>query len=417
MSFKLGGTGAGSLAELTEALAAGDRFAMLNVSDDTTAPADADGSNQWISAEDAAVAFFRLATGGEISTGQAWQLLAASHSAHLANWIVGLALGDANPVVVGFVGDSFGTGNLAGLTWEQTWPHLLQKRLNARYPSSVATGQGRGMLPPISPGATVDLDYVAVTVAPEVWWGHGFSAGANIADVGSGAVTLTYSLVGDNAVIAYYQQAGGGSFEYTLDGGSPRTVSTAAGAPGAGAEVVSLGSAGAHTIVITWVAASGNTVIQGIAEYNGDFGAGLQVWNAGLSGSKASDWAGYDWFQWAGSGIVLLVVELGVADLIAADSPATYASHLTAVIAAARTAVSESLNVLLVAPPYGGDGWPAYIEQMYAIAAADSLCDVLDLTARIPLSNTYVFDSGSGELTATGHVAVANAVAAVLEPQ
>lgn len=59
MSLKLGGTGAGSLSELTEALADDDRFLVLNVSDTATAPADPDGSDQWIDGITAARAFLR----------------------------------------------------------------------------------------------------------------------------------------------------------------------------------------------------------------------------------------------------------------------------------------------------------------------------------------------------------------------
>lgn len=363
-------------------------------------------------------AYPALSKGVPVTDGSAWELLAGTHSAHLQTWHAGLAVSDQSNAVVGCVGDSFTSGSLTGLAFEQTWPALLQKQLNARYPSSVATGHGRGMLPPISPGATLDLSaFVAVSGTPEIWWGHGFSAAANIADVGSGAVTLTYTLDGDNAVIAYYKQPSGGSFEYTVDAGSPVTVSTAAAAPAAGAEPVSLGSPGAHVIVITWVAASGNTVIQGIAEFNGDFAAGLQVWNAGLSGSKASDWAGYDWFQWSSAGVWVMLIELGVADLLASDSPAVYATNLAAVIAAARAATDASLTVLLVAPPWGGSGWDDYVDVMYAVAAGDGACDVLDLGPRLPLANGLIFDSGTGELTAAGHVMVANAVASFLEPQ
>lgn len=54
--YKLGGT---SLTQLTEALADDDRFLVLNKSDTTTAPADANGSDQWIDAATAAKAFYR----------------------------------------------------------------------------------------------------------------------------------------------------------------------------------------------------------------------------------------------------------------------------------------------------------------------------------------------------------------------
>lgn len=55
-SYHLGGT---DLTQLTEALADDDRFLVNNKSDTTTAPADADGSSQWIDAATAAKAFYR----------------------------------------------------------------------------------------------------------------------------------------------------------------------------------------------------------------------------------------------------------------------------------------------------------------------------------------------------------------------
>lgn len=55
-TYMLGGT---SLTQLTEALADDDRFLVLNKSDTTTTPADANGSDQWIDAATAAKAFYR----------------------------------------------------------------------------------------------------------------------------------------------------------------------------------------------------------------------------------------------------------------------------------------------------------------------------------------------------------------------
>lgn len=55
-TYHLGGT---DLTQLTEALADDDRFLVNNKSDTTTAPADADGSSQWIDAATAAKAFYR----------------------------------------------------------------------------------------------------------------------------------------------------------------------------------------------------------------------------------------------------------------------------------------------------------------------------------------------------------------------
>lgn len=354
--------------------------------------------------------------GRALSTGQAYQVLAASHSAHMLTWFATLAIADAASTIIACVGDSFTSGNLAGLKWEQTWPVLLQKRLNARYPSAVATGHGRGLLPPLYPGATLALDYVTVTGTPEVDYGHGFNGAAyNIASPSPSS--FAYALNGDNAVILYYQQPSGGSFQYTVDGGSATTVSTAAGTPGTGAELVSLGAAGAHTLNISYVASTGNCLIMGAAEFNGDVAAGLQVWNCGMSGSKASDWAGYDFFEFGPAATGLMIIELGGNDLIAGDTSAQFATSLAAVIAAARAGVSSSLSILLLAVPDNTTGWGAYLDVMYATAAGDSLCDVLDMGPRMPLANTFIFDASSGELTAAGHVMVASAVAAFLDPQ
>ena len=355
----------------------------------------------------------------------AYQALGGGHSAKLQNWFINLALSGGESVTVACAGDSFTSGGDPGVTsWAQTWPPLLQKLLVARYPSVSATGSGRGLLPPDYPTSGVPLPYVTVTGTPTVDYGPGFNLAAYDISAGGGC-TLTYSLVGDNAVIAYLQQSGGGTFHYKVDSGSYTPVNTNGTYADGTAVFVSLGSAGSHTLTIAWVS-GGATVIDAVIEFDGDLNGGVQVYNCGLSGSTTSSWTYSTWTAFEGASVGVVVLELGGNDQGSNVAPATTKANLTTIISSMRTALGAAMPaVLLAAPaqylPSATYPWSQYVAGMYAIAAADPYTDVLDLTLRMPaIGSGYapntLYNSSTGELTPAAHQMVANAVCSFLSP-
>lgn len=248
--------------------------------------------------------------------------------------------------------------------------------------------------------------------------------------------SFTYSLNGDNAVILYANQSGGGSFKYNVDGGGYTTVSTSGtAADGQFAGPISLGSAGAHTLVIKYVS-GGTTIVEGVSELNGDAAAGIQVYNGGAFGSASGDWAG--WYTTATSGLTtpgtqigstgvsLIIIELGANDFNNGTSPAALYSNLKTLIATIRAAFTAvnftpAPPILLLSLPQQNDGnsWSPYLAALYSLAAGDPMTDVLDLALRMP-SATAAQQWGlvsSGEFSDAGMSMIADAICEFLSPQ
>ena len=360
----------------------------------------------------------------------AWQTLAGGHSAHAQRWQAGLGGRHYASAVVAVVGDSFTSGNLAGLTWAQTWPVMLQDAMNTRYPSNGLATHGRGMLAPVLIGE-VTPGYVTVTGTPGEVQGYGYNNNAYDISAGAGC-TLTYDLVGDFFIIVWRGTPGGGSFTYKINSGSPVTVSTAWGSVADGQTTfVGTGFTPGTAYTLTIEYASGTPVlVDAVLEFNGDLGAGIQVYNSGASGTETSDWTGQSWAPLAASTPQLVIIELGGDDWESGVTPAAFQANLTTIIsdiAAACAVTAPPPDFLLVtavgqtpAEPYP---WQDFVNVMYAVAAAsDSNVDVLDLTLRMPANlgddpSASLYDPSTGELTTTGHSLVADIVLAYLGPQ
>ncbi len=351
--------------------------------------------------------------GNLISTGQAWQVLAGSHSSHCERWQAGLAGRHYAPVVAWCIGDSFTSGNRSGLTWPQTWPIMLQTEMNARWPSNGLATHGRGMLAPLLQG-TVTQSYCTVAGTLSQVEGYGYN---NFTYGLTSGCTLTYSLVGTSAVIVYAKSSGGGSFTWKVDSGSTTTVSTSGTLTDGQVVNVTLGAtAGAsHTLTIAW-ASGGTAYIDGVIEYDADSASGIQVYNCGYSGAVSANWTGQDWAPMTIVPPALVIIELGGDDWESNVPPATFQSNLTTIISDIRTALSAHPTNFLLLTAVGQTAsltyqYSQYVDAMYAVAAAASDVDVLDLTIRMPANSaadlsSSLYDVSTAELTPTGHALV-----------
>jgi lysophospholipase L1-like esterase len=399
-----------------------DQLTVVDTSDTTTNPHGAGGSNK------------------RVPAGPFYQALGGAHSAKLLGWFAALAARGSRRVNVAVIGDSIVAGQGAS-SFAGSWPQLLATALNARFPTPGLSTHGRGFLAPIIPPSnptSYTPSYVTVASQANLIAGSLYGYGPNLEtwDIShTAANTLTYSLTGDSADILWAGASGNGTFSWKVDAGATTNVSTNVTFTPAGVTHVSLGTAGAHTLTITNVS-GGPTYITGVIEYNGDFAKGIQVHGLGFSGSTTGYWTVAGGATSQADALAplkpdLIVIALGVNDNASSISAATSASNLTTFISGARTALAAAS---LTVPPFllladynaASDGpttpaqWDAYVQQMYGIAAADSLVDVCDLTLRMPSTGATttwgLYDVDGIHPAGSGHQLMADHACQFLSP-
>jgi lysophospholipase L1-like esterase len=393
-------------------------LAALDPNDTSTAPAGVAGSDKTVPVQ------------------SLYQAAGGAHSTKLQGWFAALANRAGARANVVILGDSITAGQGA-TAFPNCYAQLLPVALNARFPTPGLSTHGRGFLPPIIPPSnptSFTPPYVTVANPTNLIAGSLFGFGPNLEtwDIShTAANTLTYSLVGDSADILWAGSSGNGSFSWKVDAGSATTVSTNTAFNPAASTHISLGTAGAHTLVITNVS-GGPTYITGVVEYNGDFAKGIQVHDCGFSGSSTGFWTGPGGNTDGALSLPtlspsLIIIALGVNDNGDGINAATSAANITSMISDIRAALSPDPPILLLAMyNAASDGpttpaqWAAYVQAMYGIAAADSQVDILDLTLRMPSTSaavTYGLYAGDGiHPVNSGHQMIADAVAQFLSP-
>jgi hypothetical protein len=189
--------------------------------------------------------------------------------------------------------------------------------------------------------------------------------------------------------------SGTGTFSYAVDGGSATNVTPPVAATLLDGQKtrVTFGSAGTHTITLTWVS-GGNVFLDGVIVYNGDETKGIRGFDAGHNGLKTSDYTvtSVPPFEVSIGALNphLIAVSLGENDWTADVPAATAQANLQSLIARIKTASTTSPSFVLMAwptPLASGtthtDTWANYLAMYAAVAAADptNVC-VLDMTQR-----------------------------------
>lgn len=161
----------------------------------------------------------------------------------------------------------------------------------------------------------------------------------------------------DSFQLWYNRTSGGGSFTYTIDGGSATTVNTTAVSDSLGTLTVNTGLAtgGTHTIVLT--VTSGSVRFYGIDFYNkAQAGYCVQVLNSG--GSTSAQWDGHNLYtkQYiAAKNPVLCNIWLGTndaGDLGAGSSASVYIGHIKNIIS--QLNLPNKCAVVLMSDPVRG---------------------------------------------------------------
>ncbi len=379
------------------------RLLALDPNDTATAPAGPSGS-------DKTVPFNSM-----------YQGIGGSHSYKLMPWLAALAGRETTRANVVILGDSITAGQGA-TSFATTYQQLVTQELRYKFPTSGATTGGRGFLPPVIPPgnpSTFTLPYITITGATlaQLQAGSLYGYGPNLEtwnmNVGTGAV-FSYSLVGDSADIIWASNPGNGTFSYQVDSGGVTNVSTNTTFATNNVTHVSLGSAGAHTLKISYVS-GGATYVTGVIEYNGDYTTGIQTHNCGFSGATTGYWTVANSTNLWPSSLTpmnpgLIVIALGTNDFSNSIVPSVTASNILDIVGNIRTnftGLSLTPPPILLTAMYtaANDGpitpsqWQQYVNALYGVAAADSAIDILDLSMRMPstgATNTYNLYAGDG---------------------
>ena len=344
------------------------------------------------------------------------QPLATQQSQALTPLFAGLAGRMSARCNIVCLGDSITEGQGAAgppsSGFENRWLARLRDMLRSRFPTHGLTGGGRGFIGVAGTGEW-SFGWPATASQPLV---TGTWAGpkAKFLQLAGGGQSITFSLFGDAADIMWTQVPYGGTFSWAVDGGPAKNVSTNGGSMADGKLThITLGAPGSHKLVLSWV--SGQSNIDGVIEYNGDYSSGIQVHDAGHYGAQTSTWvtslnggsAGGSAAAIAALAPSAVIVTLGVNDQYLAVDPATFQSRLETIISdlKARLASPYPTFLLNMLPPRYNQStfsypWSQYIAAAQNIAAADtsgpggtSVVAVMDFTAApsMPGADTDVY--------------------------
>jgi hypothetical protein len=245
------------------------------------------------------------------------------------------------------------------------------------------------------------------------------------------AASRTYTFTGTGFDIFYWQFSGGGTFSYTVDGGSAVNVSTN-GTTNTGMRNQAIRSltAGSHTVVIAWV--SGAVYFTGGFAYNGDEAKGIRSWVAAQPSSQSGYWYSASPMAWydmlPNINPALVTVELMANDYNNLPA-ATSKTNVTSLIASVKSKLGYIPSfVLLPVWPISGaaatqGAYTDYITAQYDIAAADpdGAVTVCDLAARVGTSfpSTYggLLDADNAHPSALGDRYIGETLAAFVSPR
>lgn len=244
----------------------------------------------------------------------------------------------------------------------------------------------------------------------------------------STSATQTWTVTGTHVEIWYL--GNGGTFTWRVDGGSTTSVNTANGgvyATNLRTSVLSLGSAGSHTVTVA--ATTGPVYISGLVVFNGDSTAGVTLYDGGHTGHTSLDALGdvatNDPDQvatWTTIAPDLVSIELGFNDVPVPISPAQTVINLRQLIGDLRALPTSPSIVLIVGytPDASNEGaaWLAdHVPALRMLGAGDGTISVLDLAATMPaatLSGAGFYSTDGLHPNNSGHTEIANQFATLV---
>lgn len=286
-----------------------------------------------------------------------------------------LCIGDST--TMGY-GNNGGTGDMKTLSWPTQLSNLLNnKGINAHANSFMGNGGSHG-----SPSTTLQWD-PRLTAGSSWGVGVGSVGGASFtATTNTNALSFLPTVNVDTFVVYYISNGGLGTLSLDINGGTPVTQSTNAGASIRTKSIT--GTLGSNKLNIKWSSGS-NVYVVGVEAYDSSKNW-ISVVNAGWDGSNSSDWTNTVHTYDSASGITLLAPDLtifclGINDWNTGVTPAAYLANMQIPITKALSVG----DVVLMTPNPTNSATVAtatqqgLLSQMAALAA----------TNNIPLIDTY----------------------------
>ena len=283
---------------------------------------------------------------------------------YLRNWQGNLAKLQQNVVatraVIAFLGDSW--------TYEDVITNPVKRVLQARYGNAgpgYQTLNATGAYPP------------EVTVAKAGTWNevNAIGTGPDLSSASSSDIATpakkTLTAAGTDFVIHYYQQPGGGSFTYSVDGGTATTVNTAAASLTYATVTIPGLALGSHAIALTvTVAGTAGVTLCGIDVQTNT--AGVRLHKLGAPGQQASQWAAaITQANFTASLQALnpcaVHILFGTNEMNANTTPAAFTANLGALVASIRAAL-PTVDIVLATPGDNGLTGTSYAMSDYATA-------------------------------------------------
>lgn len=283
-------------------------------------------------------------------------------SANMLTWRTWLGRArESNQMLrIGFVGDSLTAGFLTDIGNEDPVSQLRELFDAAEF----TTGELVWIVNSGSNGLTDD----------RVSLGGWTLTGITYANSATPGAQLTYTSLAVGTVVEILSN-GQGAFSYTIDGGSPVTVS-ATGSNMVLTKVTGLPNT-AHTVVLT--ATSSRAFVAAIGV---NAGKGVCLINASQCGSTASQWLGTNAYSDLINALIaaqpsIVLAELGSNETAQGVSASTFQTNMQTVITKLKTAsIAPFLTATMQYP--GGPMWNA----MYNLADSNGL-PLLDMQDRI----------------------------------
>ncbi|AYR02744.1 hypothetical protein SEA_FOSTEROUS_23 [Gordonia phage Fosterous] len=390
------------------------------------------------------------ATYPTLSTGQE-QLVNAKAAALRPFWAA-LAGCDTAPCDIVIVGDSTDEGTAStSTTWypeNAVWNKVLTK-LRREFQTFTSTAPG---YIPSWYGINPAISGVGFSWAGNPTKENGFGGlGCRVIRMTGATHIATITVSGLTSVdLMYQKRSGNGVFSYKIDGGSATNIdcSSSTGNQYGQKTRVTLPDTGSHLITLTWVS-TGDVLFEGMMTYSGDETKGIRLWNGSHHGYKAGHFAGTRNY---GSGLLstawrssipttaaLVVNGMGLNDYGANDGggniglgvggAALYKSDMATLNNLVRGIVPNAPIVHLAkyrrADTSGLVGetqspWADFLRGSYELVAADPTKYLIDMSRRIPRSDTDtlgLFHSDKVHQLNKGQAYTANAIVAQIEPQ
>lgn len=374
---------AGSAAELSTGTAATARSWTAKVIADNTKARIAESTAPLASSEELAKAW----PGADPKCLEQWLFAAASAKARRANVFV--------------LGDSISEGAWA-MNYLDGWVHVF-----ARMAQKALTGRigGRGYVPSIrgfngtgNGMGAVNGDQWVFTGSPTI-----DRSEANISGFGRRSIqiatgqTASFTFQGDRFQLMFTGYDKSGTATISVDGGPASSFNTDNGTdPESGMLYTSAAlTPGRHTVTVG--RSSGNIFLDGGCFFDGDYDAGVTLWDGSHSGYRADHFDGHETAssRWAhGLATVkpdLVLIALGTNDEHLTDSgytPAVFGQRMRSVIQLIQSKTPDSSIVVIQQPAPASsskptDWWDSHMSEA-AAAAVDNGATVIDLRPRIP---------------------------------